>query len=98
MIFAFSSPIDYNEGVSLKLYLVSCDLLQPGDYHSLKERLRALGATAVMDRQWALRSTFTAIELKDILKEYLDGGDRLVVAEVGTEWASRRALINLGTL
>jgi hypothetical protein len=43
--------------VSLKLYLVTCDLLQEGDYGSLNERLRTLGATQVLSNQWALRTT-----------------------------------------
>jgi hypothetical protein len=82
--------------VSLKLYLVTCDLLQPGDYGSLKERFRTLGARQVLDRQWALRSTYSAGELKDLLRQLVDDRDRIVVAEVGAEWASRRALSNLG--
>jgi hypothetical protein len=32
------------------------------------------------------------------LKEFMDDCDRIVVTEVGTEWASRRALANLGEI
>jgi hypothetical protein len=55
--------------MSLKLCLVSCDLREPGcDYASLKEHVRVLNATRVMATAWALRSTRTAAELKDIIR------------------------------
>jgi hypothetical protein len=82
--------------VSLRLYLVTCDLLQPGDYGSLRARLRTLGGRRVLEHQWALRSTYTAGELKEILRQLIHDGDRIVVTEVGAEWATRRALTNLG--
>jgi hypothetical protein len=84
--------------VSLKLYLVTCELLDPGPYDSLRSRLRSLEAKQILERQWALRSTYTAAQLKDILREFLDDKDRIVVVEVGQEWASRRALCSLGSL
>jgi hypothetical protein len=84
--------------VSLKLYVVSCDLLGAGDYASLQARLRTLGARQVLKSQWALRSSHTAVQLKNILKQFIDDGDRVVVTEVGGEWASRRALANLGEM
>jgi hypothetical protein len=97
-VFAFSSPCAYNEAVSLKLYLVTCDLLAPGEYNSLRQRLRTLCAVQILDKQWALRSTHSAMQLKAILKEFVDDGDRIVIAEIGAEWASRRALADLGKL
>ncbi|HWR53224.1 MAG TPA: hypothetical protein VN428_19110 [Bryobacteraceae bacterium] len=81
--------------MSLKLYLVTCDLLRPEAYDSFRTRLGSMGARQVLDRVWALRSTHTAAELKDELRLFVDGRDRIVVAEVGAEWASRRALVNL---
>jgi hypothetical protein len=84
--------------VSLKLYLVTCDLLQPGDYAALHRRLQTLGARQLLDRQWALRSTYNAAELKDLFKSFLDEQDRISVTEVGAEWASRRAMSNLADL
>ena len=84
--------------MSLKLYLVSCELLQAGDYGSLKARLRTFEARPVLANQWALHSTHTAAQLKDILKDFLHDGDRIVVTEVGAERASRRALSNLTEL
>jgi len=84
--------------VSLKLYLVSCDLLEQGDYASFRARLRTFEARQVLDNQWALHSTHTAGQLKDILRQFLHEGDRIVVTEVGAERASRRALCNLSEL
>jgi hypothetical protein len=84
--------------VSLKLYSVTLELTDSGDYHSLQERLRALGATKIVAHQWALRTTHSAIELKDILRGFLAENDRIVVAELGAECASRRALANLAKL
>ena len=94
-----SSPfLRYNGPVSLKLYLVTCDLLSTGDYASFQARLRTFEARQVLAHQWALRSTYTAGELKEILREFLHEGDRIVVSEVGAERASRRALSNLAEL
>ena len=84
--------------MALKLYLVTCNFLQVGDYHSLKERLRTLDAKQVLDNQWALRSTYSASELKEIFRQLLDDRDRITVTEVGAEWASRRALVNMAKL
>ena len=84
--------------MSLKLYLISCDLLQEGDYASLKARLRTFEARQVLEKQWALHSTHTAAELKEILRQFLHEKDRIVVAEVGAERSSRRALCNLAEL
>lgn len=53
-------------------------------------------AKQTLERQWAVRSIQTAAELKDELRRFLDDRDRIVVTEVGAEWASRRALANLG--
>ena len=82
----------------MKLYSVTLELSDPGDYRSLRERVRAFGATQIIAHQWALRTTHSAIELKDILRQFLAENDRIVVAELGAERASRRALVNLTDL
>ncbi|HEY2015612.1 MAG TPA: hypothetical protein VGH38_19040 [Bryobacteraceae bacterium] len=84
--------------MSLKLYLVSCDLLDDGDYSSFQARLRTFEARQVLANQWALHSTHTAAQLKEILRQFLSERDRIVVTEVGAERASRRALCNLSDL
>ena len=84
--------------MSLKLYLVTCELTENADYGSLRERLRSLEARQMLQNQWALRSTYSAAEIKTLLREFLGERDRIVVTEVGAEWASRRALVNLADL
>jgi hypothetical protein len=39
--------------------------------------------------RWALRTAHTAAQLNAILRQLVDDRDRVVVAEVGGEWASR---------
>jgi hypothetical protein len=84
--------------VSLKLYLVTCDLLTDGDYASFRERLRTMEARQVLDQQWAMRSTYSAGELKELFRQFIHDRDRITVTEVGVEVASRRALANLGEI
>ena len=86
------------ECVSLKLYLVTCELREMGDYASFRERLRTLDAQQILTHQWALRSTYTAVQLKNLLRQYMAAADSIVIAEVGAEWASRRALRSLGEM
>ncbi len=82
--------------MSLKLYSITCDLVEDGDHRSFHERLRVMEARQVLDRQWAIRSTYTAAQLKDLLRSFLGDRDRLVVTEIGEERASRRAMVDLG--
>jgi hypothetical protein len=84
--------------VSLKLYLVTCELFDSGDYASFRERLRTMEAKQVLGTQWAVRTTLTANQLKNALREFLADRDRIVVAEIGEERSSRRALSNLSEL
>ncbi len=84
--------------MSLKLYLISCELYDAGDYRSFKERLRTLGATEVMSSQWAVRTAHTAADIKEMLRGFLAEKDRITVAEVGEERASRRAKADLTRL
>jgi hypothetical protein len=84
--------------VSLKLYLVTCELFDSGDYASFRERLRTMEAKQVLGTQWAVRTTLTANQLKNALREFLADRDRIVVAEIGEERSSRRALSNLAEL
>ncbi len=81
--------------MSLKLYLVTCEFLSGGDYASFRERMRTLDATEILNDQWALRSTQSAQQLKDVLKDMLDRRDRITVVEVGEERASRLAKADL---
>jgi hypothetical protein len=57
--------------------------------------MRTLDAKRVLDRQWALRSVYSAQALRDDLKGFLDRRDAITVVEVGEERASRRAEADL---
>jgi hypothetical protein len=57
MILKFRSFFAIIEALSLKLYLVSCDLLADGDYASFKARLRTFEARQVL---WATSGPCTA--------------------------------------
>lgn len=64
----------------MNLHSVSYDLLTPGkDYATLYTRLQGLGARRVLFSQWMLKSTMTAVQLRDDLKRYIDSNDRLLV-------------------
>ena len=70
------------------VYLISYDLDKPGqNYARLIARLEQLGAFRVLLSQWALQTTWTAIQLRDDLRLYTDANDRLLVTQVGA-WAS----------
>lgn len=67
----------------MHLFTVSYDLLKPGqDYTSLIARLKALGAVKVLLSQWMLTGNFTAAQLRDDLKRFIDVDDRLLVIDV----------------
>ena len=69
----------------MQLFSVSYDLLAPGkDYQALYVRLRALGAARVLYSQWMLKGAYTAAELRDDLRRYIDANDRLLVINVTT--------------
>lgn len=79
----------------MKLYWVGYDLMSPGkDYSRLTTELVALGAERILLSDWALKSNYTAAQLRDHLKQFLDRNDRLMVAEVGN-WASWNAMADI---
>lgn len=81
-----------------KLYIVTFDLLQPGDYASLQIRLKSIRGCQLLDCQWALLTKESAAELKELVRGFVDRNDRIVVVEAGVDWASRHAFAKLGDL
>ena len=81
-----------------RLYLVAYDLSLPLPYESLKTRLTTMGAQQLLDRVWAVLMSESADDIKRTLRSFVDDKDRILVAEVGHDWASRRALFRLGEL
>jgi hypothetical protein len=64
----------------MKAYLVSYDLDKPGqDYTDLIGALKKLGAVKPLFSEWVLRSDYSAAQLRDYLRQFIDGNDRLLV-------------------
>ena len=98
-LFAFCSPLRYAVfEMAKRLYLVAYDLSLPLPYESLKTRLTTMGAQQLLDRVWAVLMSESADDIKRTLRSFVDDKDRILVAEVGHDWASRRALFRLGEL
>jgi hypothetical protein len=81
ILLLFAIDVQYPP-VALKLYLVTCDLLQAGDQASLQARIRTLKGQQLLRNQWPLRTTYTAVQLKDLLRQFMDDRDRIVVTEI----------------
>lgn len=71
--------------------LVGYDLNKPGqDYGPLIKRLKAVGAYwwHHLDSTWLIKTSLTAVELRDDLRQYVDSSDELLVVDVtGRAWA-----------
>ena len=75
----------------MKTYLISYDLDKPGqNYHPLIERLKAVGAVKVLYSEWVLRTTASAVEIRNDLQRFIDGNDMLLVVGLTGEaaWTS----------
>jgi CRISPR/Cas system-associated endoribonuclease Cas2 len=71
------------EYVKMKPFTISYDLDTPGrDYQRLFARLLEHGAFRVQLSQWALATTWTAVQLRDDLMKYIDSNDRLLVVQI----------------
>ena len=70
-------------------YVVGYDLVAPGrDYAALHSALVALGATRVLEPQWViLMNGWTASNVREHLRQYMDDNDRNLVNRISQEWA-----------
>lgn len=69
-------------------YLVSYDLMKPGQsYDPLIRALEKAGAKKALYSAWFLRTSSSAVEVRDWLKALVDTNDRIFVTEA-TGWAS----------
>jgi hypothetical protein len=79
----------------MKLFFIAYDLLTPGkDYKRLFDKLESIGARRVLLSTWALKGNYTAVQLRDTLKEYIDANDRLLVVQ-SADWASRGSMTDI---
>ena len=71
----------------MALFFVTYDLIKFKDYPKLWARLGQYKAQRVLLSVWALTNTSTAAAIRDDLKTYIDGDDRLLVIQ-SADWAS----------
>lgn len=70
-------------------YLISYDLRSPGrNYDSLYKAIKAYGTWAhITESFWAVKTSDTAVEVRDNLRNYIDANDRLFIIKSGVEAA-----------
>lgn len=70
-------------------YLINYDLINPGqNYDDLIAAIKAYGTWAKISRScWAIKTSQTAVEIRDTLKNHLDSNDILFVCDFDN-WAS----------
>ncbi len=75
----------------MKRYLISYDLDQPGqDYTRLISEIERLGGVKILYSEWSLKTTYSAVQVRDHLRQFIDGNDKLLVLGVTGEaaWTS----------
>lgn len=73
----------------MRTYYVSYDLDKPGqDYTDLTGAIRTIGGVRILLSDWLVKGSFSAVQLRDYLTQFLDSNDRLFVAELtgGAAW------------
>jgi len=83
----------------MSAFLVSYDLDKPGqDYADLIAALKKVGAVKLLYSQWGLITTSTAVQIRDYLKQFIDGNDRLLVVELSGQVAWYNVMISTDAL
>ena len=81
------------------LYLITYDLLVPGqDYDTLIKTLVSWGAKRVALSTWVIRSKHGAKALGNALPSYMDTNDRLIVTQMGADWATWNAMFDINKI
>jgi CRISPR-associated endonuclease Cas2 len=71
-----------------KKFLIAYDLDKPGqDYSRLIDALERLGAQRAQFSLWVLRRDYTAVQIRDYLRQFIDANDRLLVVALTGEAA-----------
>ena len=84
----------------MALYLISYDLLNKktfGDYETLLNELRRLGAKEVLYSQWMWKSQSTSIQIRDHLRQFMHNDDRILVTSIDG-WASWNAMVDINKI
>jgi len=71
------------------VFCIAYDLNTPGkDYTSLIEQIKSYKTWwHHLDSTWFIETSYSATEVRDHLKQYMDSNDELLVFTVGTKWA-----------
>ena len=66
-------------------YIISYDLLKSGqDYEELHNAIKAFHFWGrLTESTWAIVTSMSHVEIRDVLKKYLDENDRLIVVQSG---------------
>lgn len=78
--------------------LISYDLDKPGqDYPRLIKELERLGAIRILYSEWVLRSTSSAVVIRDWLKSFIDSNDMLLAVALTGEAAWTGLMVSTDT-
>jgi len=70
-------------------YVISYDLIEDKNYEDLIEKIKSLGSWAKpLESFWLLVSNSSASEIRDTLKGAVDKDDKIIVIELGDDWAT----------
>lgn len=77
--------------IAMAALMIGYDLNRPGqNYTALIKEIKALGSWChPLESTWVVKTTKSVSQVRDTLKNYVDGNDELLVMDVtGTSWAS----------
>lgn len=82
------------------VYMVSYDLLTPGqNYEGLWTELQRLKAKRILQSQWVIRNSASAVVLRNHFQQFIDYNDRLFVNALDLQdWASWNIRFDLNNL
>lgn len=72
--------------------IISYDLRKQKDYKTLIDAIQKLGqASRVLESVWYVRTEYTAVQIRDYLKNYIDNDDGVAVFDCSNNtWATSR--------
>ncbi|MBW3628758.1 MAG: hypothetical protein KY464_05605 [Gemmatimonadetes bacterium] len=71
----------------MKLY-ITYDLKPGNEYPRLVAALRAMGGCQPLQGGWVVDVQFTAAQVRDHLRKFIQEDDRLLILSLGGSWAS----------
>ncbi len=76
-------------------YLISYDLDKPGqNYTGLISDLQRSGAVRVLKSAWVINTSWSAVQIRDWVKQRTDSNDRVVVTELDN-WAAHNPMAKI---